>query len=346
MSAPGSATASAVKPGSVICAGILVSDLFIPPLAGLPPAGQLVSIDSPLHQAGGCAANTGIDLARLGVQVGVCGTVGDDALGTAVITELARAGVDVTAIGCSARLATSQTVILSLQGEDRRFLHSVGANAELTADTIGAAARGADILVIGGVLVLPGVHSNALAAVLMAAATAGSRILLDVAIPQGSTEAAEQVRPLLEHVWAFLPNEDEGFLITGVTDPVEQARTLRAWGCPRVVVTCGARGAIYADAERVVRLHPLPTEVVDGSGAGDAFTAGMVVGLLRNWPVIDTLRYAAALGASVCRGLGCHTTLATDDEARAAMAAIGADVFGADGHSADVLSRDACEESP
>lgn len=319
--------AAGLTPGWVVCAGILVSDLFIPPLGGLPLAGQLVSIDSPLHQSGGCAANTGINLARLGVRVGVCGTVGEDPLGAAVIAELGEAGVDVSAIARSARSPTSQTVILSLAGEDRRFLHCVGANAELTAAAIGTAARGADILVIGGVLVLPGLHTQALTAVLMAAAAAGTRVLLDVAIPQDSTDAADHVRPLLPHVWAFLPNEDEAYLITGATDPVIQARTLRTWGCPRVVVTCGAGGAIYADADRIVRLHPLPTDVIDGSGAGDAFTAGIVVGMLRTWPITHMLGYAAVLGASVCRGLGCHTTLATDAEAQAAMAAVSVDII-------------------
>lgn len=306
----------------VVCAGILVSDLFVPPLAELPPAGQLVSIAPPLYQAGGCAANTGIDLARLGVRVGVCGTVGSDSLGAQVIEELDAAGVDVSGVHRIGQRATSQTVVLSIVGQDRRFLHSFGANAELTTEMIRAATHDADIVVIGGYLLLPGLAPEPLTQLVRELAAAGVAVLLDVAVPQGSADAQTRVRPLLPHVSAFLPNDDEARLITGRDDPVEQARTLRDWGCARTFVTCGSGGTVYADADSLVCVEPLPIDVVDGSGAGDAFTAGVVVGMLRNWSMADTLRYAAALGASVCRGLGCQSTLFTDAEAQTTMASV------------------------
>jgi len=123
----------------------------------------------------------------------------------------------------------------------------------------------------------------------------------------------------MPHVDWFLPNDDEAAVITGRATPQQQAQTLLEWGCPHVVITCGSGGALYADHEQMLRIEPLPITFVDGSGAGDAFMAGVVLGILRQWPIEDTLRYAAALGASVCRGLGCHSTLFSDDEARALM---------------------------
>jgi len=86
-----------------------------------------------------------------------------------------------------------------------------------------------------------------------------------------------------------------------------------------VIITCGAEGALYVDADRTLRVLPLPIEFVDGSGAGDAFTAGIILGLLEDWPVEQRLRFAAAVGASVCRGLGCNTTVFTREEALAAV---------------------------
>ena len=125
----------------VVCAGILVSDLFVPPLQEIPRPGQLVSITPPLYQSGGCAANTGIDLATLGIPVRVSGRVGDDALGQQVIEELAASGVDTSGISRSTTSVTSQTVVISVAGDDRRFMHCVGANAEYTAAEVAAGAH-------------------------------------------------------------------------------------------------------------------------------------------------------------------------------------------------------------
>ena len=55
-------------PSFVLCAGILVADLFVPPLVALPEAGQLVATEDFLMDSGGCAANTSTTLARLGIQ--------------------------------------------------------------------------------------------------------------------------------------------------------------------------------------------------------------------------------------------------------------------------------------
>ena len=299
----------------VVCAGILVSDLFVPPLAEIPLPGQLVQIEPPLYQSGGCAANTATDLALLGARVRVCGRVGEDGLGSQVIDELESNGVEVDAITRSPTSATSQTVVLSILGDDRRFLHCIGANAELTAADIEQGAQGAAILVIGGYLVLPGLHAQDLLPVIDRARAGGTKVLLDVVVPLGATGVTDQLQPLLPHVDAFLPNEDEARALTGDADPIEQARTLLSWGCPQVVITCGSGGAVYARAGMVLRVEPLAIDFVDGSGAGDAFTAGFILGMLRGWPIRDTLRYAAVLGASVCRGLGCHSTLFTDEEA-------------------------------
>jgi len=306
----------------VVCAGILVSDLFVPPLAEIPRPGQLVAIEAPLYQSGGCAANTGIDLASLGARVRVSGRVGADSLGQQIIDELATAGVDVSTITRSTTSVTSQTVVVSVAGDDRRFLHCVGANAEFTAADVEAGSAGADILVIGGYLILPSLLPQELLPVIDAARSRGTTVLLDVAIPLGADGIADQVIPLLSHVDGFLPNQDEAQVITGSRDPIEQASILRDWGCPMVVITCGSGGAVFADGERLLEVEPLQIDFVDGSGAGDAFTAGIVMGMLGKWPIDDTLRYAAALGASICRGLGCHSTLFSDAEARAHMGEI------------------------
>src|SRR5262245_21392324 len=86
----------------VLCIGILVADLFVPPLPRLPQPGELLLVDEMLLSTGGCAANAGMDLAKLGVSVAIAGKVGNDAFADFVRRELSDKGLDVAGIRTSA----------------------------------------------------------------------------------------------------------------------------------------------------------------------------------------------------------------------------------------------------
>src|SRR5205809_4585302 len=120
----------------VLGAGIMVADHVCAPIAHLPAAGELVMADNMLLTIGGCAANAAVDLAKMGVRAAVVGRVGADIFGKVVTEMLRTAGVDVSAITTSRTADTSQTLIVNVQGEDRRFIHTFGANAEFSAADI------------------------------------------------------------------------------------------------------------------------------------------------------------------------------------------------------------------
>ncbi len=290
----------------VLCAGILVADLFVPPLPRLPQEGELLKVDGMLLATGGCAANVATDLARLGVRAAVAGRVGDDSFGEFVRADLGRKGLaDTSAIRVSTAHATSQTVILPVRGQDRRFIHSLGANADFTlADIDDKALARARVLYVGGYFILPGVDPDSLARLLRSARERGIRTVLDVAgVDPGG--GMEKVVPALPYADVFLPNDDEAALLTGETDPVRQARALKSAGAGTVVVTLGGEGCIVSAAGRTLRAGAYPVEVVDPSGSGDAFDAGFIVGMLEGWDLDRTVRFASAVGASCCTRLGC-----------------------------------------
>src|SRR5437870_4607354 len=95
------------SPPPILCAGILVADIFVPPLAALPEAGQLLATDDFLIDTGGCAANVAVGLARLGTATAVAGKVGKDAFGDFIVHELAGKGIDTSHVGRSAFAGTS-----------------------------------------------------------------------------------------------------------------------------------------------------------------------------------------------------------------------------------------------
>ena len=306
---------------AVVCFGILVADVFLPPLARMPGAGELVATEDFLFQTGGCAANTANDLARLGVPSAVIGKVGRDPFGELVRSGLADQGVDVTGISAADGSGTSKTVIFDIEGEDRRYVHTVGANAALRAEDLDNCQLAAgDVLYIGGYLVLPGVEQQALAHRLKALRQAGAHTVLDVCVPAGAHVSFAQVEQLLPYVDLFVPNEDEARALTAEDEPSGQAHRLVDAGAAAVVVTRGAAGALMAVEGKQVELRAPAMKVVDSSGAGDAFSAGFIYGLLQGWPLERTGQFASVVGASACTALGCTAGVFSVDEVEAYLA--------------------------
>src|SRR6266581_2715979 len=116
----------------VLCAGIMVADHVSSPISHLPAAGELVMADRLLLTIGGCAANAAVDLVKMGLQSAVVGRVGGDIFGRVVADMLRAHGVDVSSVTVSEKLDTSQTLIVNVAGQDRRFIHTFGANGEFS----------------------------------------------------------------------------------------------------------------------------------------------------------------------------------------------------------------------
>jgi sugar/nucleoside kinase (ribokinase family) len=209
-------------------------------------------------------------------------------------------------------------LIVNVEGEDRRFIHSFGANKGLTAadldDVLDPPPR---VLYLGGYLVLPGIDAEALAERFARARKAGTVTVLDVATP-GRADYLRHLRPVLPETDVFLPNADEAALIlNGETDPLRQALAFRDLGAKRVVITRGKHGAIAVSDNLRVRLETYPVTFVDGTGGGDAFDAGYIAGLLDGRSEVDCLKLASAIGASCVRAVGTTAGVFTRPEAEA-----------------------------
>src|SRR5262245_15259819 len=285
----------------VLCCGIVVADHLCTPISHLPPAGELVLADRLILTIGGCAANTAVDLRKMEVRSAVVGRVGDDVFGRVVADMLRESGVDVSSVSARPGSDTSQTLIVNVAGQDRRFIHSFGANVDFRAADIPRALFGrAKVLYLGGYLIMPRLDPNELAGVFAAARATGMKTVLDVVTP-GPADYLPQLDPVLPHVDVFLPNTDEARLIPGEEGPLEQAEFFRARGAKTVGITCGGSGSVLVDHGHRLKAGAYPIGYVDGSGGGDAFAAGYMVGLLRGLGTVDCLRVASALGASCVR---------------------------------------------
>ena len=302
----------------VLCAGILVADHVCTPIDHLPVAGELVLADRLMLTLGGCAANVAVGLAKMGVSAAVAGRVGNDVFGRVVTDLLRETGVDVSAVTVTPGVDTSQTLIVNVKGQDRRFIHTFGANAAFRAFDVPTSAR-CKVFYLGGYFILDGVTQDELGAVFFAARKSGVQTVLDVATP-GPGDYLPRLEKLLPLVDVFLPNDHEAALITGVADPVRQAECFRALGAKTAVITQGDRGAVLVSERARLRSGTFPIEFVDGSGGGDAFAAGYIAGLLRGLDEAGCLRLASAMGASCVRAIGTTTGVFTRAECDAFLA--------------------------
>ncbi len=299
-----------------LSAGIFVVDHLCAPIARLPRAGELVMSDRLPLSIGGCAANVAMDLARVGVSVGAVGCVGNDPFGQFVENTLAAQGVETSGMRRRERVETSGTLIVNVVGEDRRFIHAVGANAVFSVDDIPLErVRKAKVLYIGGYLLMPRLEPpEGLPALFRAARQAGVTTVLDVVVP-GPGDHWPKFAAVLGETDVFLPNTDEAEIITGLADPVAQAEKFRAAGAGTVVITCGADGTVLLSDRLRIKAGVYPTQFVGGTGAGDAFDAGYIAGLLAGEDPIGCLGWGAALGASCVRSISATESVFTRDEA-------------------------------
>jgi sugar/nucleoside kinase (ribokinase family) len=288
----------------VLCAGIIVADHVCHPVSHVPAAGELVMTDKMLLTIGGCAANAAVDLTKMEVSAAVVGRVGDDAFGRIVGEMLREQGVDTTAIQTSHGADTSQTLIVNVAGQDRRFIHTFGANAVFSpADIPAMLVKQCRVLYLGGYLAMPRMVQEELAPLFAAARQAGVKTVLDVVVPARG-EYLSRLDRLLPHVDVFLPNNHEAEIMTGESDPVKQAEVFRGLGAKTVVITMGSEGSVLVTDKVRLRAGVFSMPLVDGSGGGDAFDAGFIYGLLKGMMAEECLRVASALGASCVRAIG------------------------------------------
>jgi ribokinase len=256
----------------VVVVGDLCTDV-VALLAGEPAPGS----DRPAAIAtrgGGAGANVAAHLAALGTPVVLAGCVGDDLPGQALCRDLAGAGVTL-AVRTVPGTPTGTIISLVEPGGERSMLADRGANLALQPGDVPVPATGGHLHLSGYTLLDDGGRAAGLSA-LAGARAAGCTVSVDPA-STGPLTAYGVDRWLADTAAAtlLLPNAAEARLLTGYTDPASAARAL-AVRHPVVVVSLGADGALWASGDALVHRPAHPAVVVDTTGAGDAFTAGVL----------------------------------------------------------------------
>ncbi len=297
----------------VTCAGVLVADVIVRPVDRWPDCGRLALVQSIALRSGGLAHTTGVTLAKLGVETAVVGRVGTDVFGDYLIQVLVDHGVQPHVVR-DAESPTSATVVAVTGSGERSFLHLMGANGTLQSADIPDQLLGTSrIFHLGGYFVLPSIDGEPAAALLRRARQRGCQTSLDMSWDaQGRLMAL--LAPCLPHVDFLFGNQDELSQVTGLHAPAQIASALRARGVGTVAVKLGDAGA-FVDSPAWRRTVPAYTvEVVDTTGAGDAYCGGFLAGVLAGWEMPRVAQFANAVGAMCVTAVGGTAGVRTRDE--------------------------------
>jgi ribokinase len=280
---------------TVLVVGDVATDV-VAVLSGEPAPGS----DRPATirtRGGGAGANVAVHLAALGTDVVLTGVVGADPAGAALTAGLRAAGVRL-AIRAAPGAATGTIVSLVEPGGQRSMLADRGANLELRPEDLPQPPAGGHLHLSGYTLLDDGPRAAGLAA-LAAAAGAGCTISVDPA-STGPLARYGTDRWLGDTAAAtvLLPNADEARLLTGCADAEQAARQL-ADRHRVVAVSLGPEGALWAEGDELVHRPAHPATVVDTTGAGDAFTAGLLAAWLRGATAAEALDAGLARAAAV-----------------------------------------------
>ena len=302
----------------VLTVGRVGVDLY-PEQSGVP----LAAVRSFAKTLGGTATNVAVGAARFGRRSAVLTKVGPDPFGQYVREALAGFGVDPRYVGTAEGLLTPVVFCELRPPEDPPLLFyrlPVAPDLTLTADDVPwDVVREVPLLWVTGtgVSVEPArtTQLDMLAARGRPAPGSGRHTVLDLdwrpMFWPSPGDARREYDRMLDSVTVAVGNRAEVEVAVGTADPAEAARRLLDRGVELVLVKQGADGVLVATAGGTATVAPRRVDVVNGLGAGDAFGAALVHGLLAGWDPVRTAELANAAGAYVASRAACADAMPT-----------------------------------
>ncbi len=243
-------------------------------------------------KAGGVGRNIAHNLARLGADVSLLSVIGQDAFGDMLISETKKAGVNTDAIIRTNQTTGSYVAMLDEKGELITAVSDMGLLSLLTPETI---KKNKDLIMANKHIILdcnlPEETLNELAVL-----TVGHLIIEPVSVAK-----SQKLRNLLgkHKVFMATPNLDQIESLVGTRDVPTAINALHTLGLQNIVIHAGEQGAYVSDGKEIIHIPSQAKTIVDVTGAGDAATAGLISGLIKNLPLAKAAEIGQMMAAKV-----------------------------------------------
>lgn len=275
-----------------------------------------------LKAAGGAPANVAAGLGKLGVKVGFIGKVGDDPFGLFLRRTLENCNVDTRYLLMSPQYRTTLAFVSLTEGGERDFVffRNPGADMMLAPDEINEDyIKGAKILHFGSISLINEPYRSATMRALEIAKE--NRLLISydpnlrLSLWESADKAKEGINFGLQYADIVKLSEEELDFLLG-KPPEEGCQEILKMGKKMVAITFGEKGCYYCTEKERGYVEGFKVNVVDTTGAGDGFVAGMLYKVLEFWDDFpqrgeELFRFANAVGALTCEKRGAIRGLPT-----------------------------------
>ena len=267
-------------------------------------AENVVFTESPARLLmGGNGGNSAYVLAALGVPTALCSAVGHDTLGDTLVQWLEARRVKLDGLTRSDTHATSTSTILMSDAANQVVFHHVGATSQARFEDMPAALfAAAAVLLASSFPIMSEMRAGGFAQALMMTHRSGGITALDIGPAIGEPVALEEIVPLLPVVDYLIANRHELTALTAVDQWEGAATRLLDAGARYVVIKRGAAGASMLGGDTPLDVPAFDVDANLSVGAGDAFNAGFLYGVNRQWPADQAIRFGNAVAALVVTG--------------------------------------------
>lgn len=297
----------------VVCGEICV-DLSVRPVDRARPLSEVHTkhVEAIQPGTGGIVPNSGMAMSRLGLTTHACGCIGDDVWGEVLVQRLNDEGVDTSHLVTLRDTPSSVTVVVGGDDGEHSFLFHAGASRWFDRNVIEqqidvfAQSRFA---LFGYYALMPELEDD-LPDVFRQIRSLGCRVSLDTTAGGGSMAPLDRILPQVD---VYVPSLAEARSQTGLAEPRSMIESYRRYAPEALLgIKLGEQGALLSPADgEWIEVAPVtpPGPIVDTTGAGDCFYAGLITGLVRDLSAGDAGKLAAAAGACSVTGVGAVAAL-------------------------------------
>jgi ribokinase len=308
------AKAKKTKP-KVVVYGSAALDIY-GDLERLPSAEETVYVEETGRYAGGMGSNVAVALARLGVPVAFVGRIGSDFVGRVLLDSLRKNNVDVSNVTVTTQRSLRTLIFRDKKG--RRWLFALGSPEHAISITSPSEVDWA--LIDQSQIVYVGeVFTEVASIIANYAKNKGKTVVYRPGVPY-LRFGVERLHDILEHVSMFVLN-DVGWktLQNSSAEKLESPADLLKHGPVTVILTKGENGcSVFAKQDNYTMRVPASLrsrfKVVDPTGAGDSFSAGLVKGLLEGWALKEAISFGQAAACITCSRMGTSPAFPTLEE--------------------------------
>lgn len=268
---------------------------------------DMVNCNAYARYLGGSAANLAMNTRKLGLRSQVAAAVGRDGFGTYLLQQLEAEGVSTAHVQTVDAPTSLVVVTKSRETPEPIFYRGADYQLEHTPE-LAAAVKQANIVHFSCWPISREPSRSTVEQLLAAARAEGVLVGFDPnyhpAIWAPGEDGAAYVTSIIGRVDVVKPSKDDADRLFGRDAPERHLARFLELGVKLVILTLGADGALVSDGSQTLRLDAVATEVVDATGAGDAFWSGFYAGLVKGLPVAEAVKFGMEVSAYKLRHVG------------------------------------------